>query len=123
MRFKGGFIVSALSVLAFSWLAQTTPTSPMPEELPDLIVEDISLQVMIRNVGDAPIKKMFRLELYVGKKKDPVRWTFTFSPRRPLPPGDGWIGIFDIDKEMRAFYGWALSEGDHKLRAVVDPDQ
>ncbi|MEM2865423.1 MAG: CARDB domain-containing protein [Candidatus Bathyarchaeia archaeon] len=107
-----------------------------PEGLPDLIVEDIiwfpkephvaediSLQVMIKNVGDAPIKKAFRLELYVGKKKDPARWTFTFSAEKPLLPSEGWIGIFDIDKVMRSKYGWALSEGDHKLRAVVDPDQ
>jgi hypothetical protein len=132
MRFGNCFIILALSLLAFSWMAQAVPASASPEGLPDLIVEDIlwfpkephvgedlSLQVIIRNVGDAPVKKMFRFELYIGRKESPIRWTF--DAKEPMLPGDGWMGIFDINKEVR-YYGWALSEGDHKLRAIVDSD-
>jgi hypothetical protein len=121
-------LIIFVGLIAFS---QVQTPSASAEGLPDLIVEDIiwfpkephvaedlSIQVTIRNVGDAPVKTSFTWKLYIDHR-EPVGWTY--DAKEPLKPGDGWTGFFDIKEEARK-WGWGLSEGEHRLRAVVDKE-
>ncbi|WP_455367879.1 CARDB domain-containing protein [[Eubacterium] cellulosolvens] len=113
-------------------LPQIGVYSTLGNGLPDLIVEDIiwfppephvaediTIKVVIRNIGESPVKVTFKWELSIDSK-DPVWWTYNPQENPPLDPDDTWTGVFDITQEIRTKYGYALTEGEHTLRATVD---
>ncbi len=122
-----------LLILSFMIILPHVEVYPtLGDGLPDLIVEDIiwfpsephaaediTIKVVIRNIGESPVKVTFKWELSIDSK-DPVWWTYDPRESPPLDPGDTWTGVFDITQKVRTTYGYALTEGEHTLRATVD---